>query len=98
MQLLATLSKPGRITAAATVDRATARRLELGRKRTVGSGRRTATRAATLKVNVKLTKKARKGLKRQKRTLRINVRVRFVPADGTRAVTRTISLLLRPAD
>jgi hypothetical protein len=91
-------NKAGRVTAKATIDRATARRLRVGRRTTTaGTGRRTATAPARLKVNVRLTKKLRSALRRHnRRSVKIRVRVRFVPTDGTATVRRTISIRLRP--
>ena len=98
LALFARTNKAGRLAGKATVDSATARRLKIGRRTTsAGTGRRTATAPARLKLNVKLTRKARAALKRQRsRTLRIKVRVTLAPTDGTSAVARTISILLRP--
>ncbi len=95
LQVLAAFNKAGTATAKATVDRATAKRLKLGRSRTVGTGRKTVSRSGSFKVNVKLTKKARKGLKRQKRTVRIAVVLTFVPTDGRPAVTRKLTVRLK---
>jgi len=93
----ARVNKAGRLTARATVDRATARRLRVGRFTTrIGTGRRTATGAGRFTLKVKLTRRARAGFKRQRRTLRVKVRTTFVPAGGGKAVSRTITLLLRP--
>jgi hypothetical protein len=89
-------NKAGRVTAKATVDRTTARRLRVGRRTTtVGTGRRTASAPARLKVNVRLTRKLRAALKRSTRSVTIKVRVTFVPADGTSTVRRAISIRLR---
>jgi hypothetical protein len=98
LALFARTNKAGRLTARSSVDRATARRLRVGRRTTsTGTGRRTALSAGRFKVNVRLSRRARAALKRQtRRTLRIKVRVTLVPTDGTSAVTRSISLLLRP--
>jgi hypothetical protein len=98
LSLFARTNKAGRLTARATVDARTARRLRVGRRTTTaGTGRRTATAPARVKINVRLTRRLRAALKREKkRTLRIRVRVTFVPADGTRTVRRTLSVLLRP--
>ena len=93
----ATVNQAGRLTATATVDKATAKRLRLGRKRKVASGAKTATKSGRVTVTLKLTKKARKGLKRQQRTLRVKVRVAFRPSGPGRSIARNISLLLRPA-
>jgi hypothetical protein len=96
--LFARTNKAGRLSAKSTVDAATARRLKVGRRTTsTGTARRTATAPSRLKLKVKLTKKSRAALKTQRtRALRVKVRVTLVPADGTAAVTRTISILLRP--
>ena len=98
LALFARTNKAGRLTARSSVDATTARRLRLGGRTTAtGIGRRTASSAGRFKVNVRLTRKARAALKRQtRRTLRVKVRMTLVPADGTSAVRRTISLLLRP--
>lgn len=97
LSLTATVNKAGRLTASATVDRRTARRLRVARKAArVGTGRRTATRAGRVKLSVRLTRKARTALRRHRRALRIKVRVRFVPAGGGKAVVRTVSVRLRP--
>jgi hypothetical protein len=96
LPLFADVSKPGRLTATATVDAATAKRLKLGRRATrIATGRRTATGAARVMVALRLTRKARAALKRQTRTVRVKVRTTFVPADGVPAVTRAITLPLR---
>jgi hypothetical protein len=93
----AEVSKAGRLLTKATVDRATAKRLRIGRRvRKVGSSTRTATSAGTVQMKVRLTRKARAGLKRQRRTLRMTVRTAFTAAEGGSAVTRKLSLLLRP--
>jgi hypothetical protein len=91
-------NKSGRLAAASSVDRTTARRLRVGRRTTsTGRGRRTLSAPGRFKVNVRLTRKARSALKRHRnRTVRIKVVATFVPADGTRAVRRTLSVLLRP--
>jgi hypothetical protein len=96
--LFARTNKAGRLSAKSTVDAATARRLKVGRRTTsTGTTRRTATAPSRLKLKVKLTRKSRAALKKQRSlTLRVKVRVTLVPADGTAAVTRTISILLRP--
>ena len=76
LALFARTNKAGRLTARATVDRATAKRLKVGRRTTsAGTGRRTATAPARVKINVKLTRKVRAALKRadEARTLRIKV-------------------------
>ena len=97
LSVTARVNKAGRLIATATVDRATARRLRVGRRAArIGTGRRTATRAGRIKVNLRLTRRARAGFRRQRRSLRVKVRTRFVPAAGGRAVTRTITLRLRP--
>src|SRR5215217_2988146 len=98
LSFFARTNKAGRLTAKATVDRATASRLRVGRRTTTaGTGSRTATAPARLKVNVKLTRKLRAALKRHlKRAVRIEVRVTFVPADATGVVRRTITIKLRP--
>jgi len=98
LALFAATNKGGAMTARSSVDRATARRLKVGRRTTsTGTGRRTATAGGRYKIKVKLTRKARAALKRQKsRTVRIKVSVTLVPGDGTAAVRRAISLLLRP--
>jgi hypothetical protein len=98
LALFARASKAGRLSAKASVDRTTARRLKVGRRTTsTGTGRRTATSAGRFKINVRLTRRARAALKREKRrTLRMKVRVTLVPTDGTSSVARAISLLLRP--
>ena len=93
----ATVNGPGTLRVVASVDKATAKRLKVGRKKTtVGRATKTVTQAGRVTVKVKLTKKARKGLKRQHRTLRIALRVTFTPASGAAATTKTLSLLLRP--
>ena len=96
--LFARTNKAGRLSAKSTVDAATAKRLKVGRRTTsTGTARRTATAPSRLKLKVKLTRKSRAALKTQRtRTLRVKIRVTLVPADGTAAVTRTISILLRP--
>jgi hypothetical protein len=98
LSLFARTNKAGRLSARATVDRATARRLKVGRRTTtVGTGRRTATAPARLKVNVKLTRKLRAALKRnRKRSLKIKVAVTFTPVDGTAPDRDTIAIRLRP--
>ena len=96
LAIIAEVTGPGRLRARATVDRATARRLKVGRRTTtVGTGSRTVSRAGRATLRIKLTKKARKGLRRQRRTLRIRVRTTFTPSGGA-PVTRTLSVLLRP--
>jgi hypothetical protein len=93
----ATVNGAGRLRVVATVDKATAKRLKVGRKKTtVGRATTTVTKAGRVTVKVKLTKKARTGLKRQRRTLRIALRVTFTPASGAAPTTKKLSLLLRP--
>jgi hypothetical protein len=93
----ATVNGAGRLRVVATVDKATAKRLKVGRKKTtVGRATQTVTKAGRVTVKVKLTKRARQGLKRQRRTLRIALRVTFTPARGAAATTKKLSLLLRP--
>jgi hypothetical protein len=65
------------------------------RTTTVGTGSRTVGKAGRATLRIKLTKKARKGLRRQRRTLRIRVRTTFTPSGGA-PVTRRLSVLLRP--
>jgi hypothetical protein len=91
-------NKAGRAAATATTDRATSRRIGVGRRSTrVGRGTRTASANRRTTLNIRLTRKARTALRRQKRrTLRITARVTFAPADGTAAVTRRLSVFLRP--
>ncbi len=98
LAVFARSNKSGRLAAASSVDRKTARRLRLGRRTTsTGTGRRTLAAPGRFRVNVRLTRKARAALKRhRRRTVRIKVVVRFAPADGTRTVRRTLSVLLRP--
>src|SRR3954447_24338252 len=63
----ATVNGAGRLRVVATVDKATAKRLKVGRRKTtVGSATKTVSNAGRVTVKVKLTKKARKGLKRQR--------------------------------
>ena len=96
--LFARTNKAGRLSAKSTVDATTAKRLNVGRRTTsTGTARRTATAPSRLKLKVRLTRKSRAALRKERsRTLRVKVRVTLVPADGTAAVTRTISILLRP--
>ena len=98
LSLFARTNKAGGLNARATVDRATARRLRVGRRTTTaGTGRRTATAPARLRISVKLTRKLRAALKRnRRRSTKIRVQVTFTPVDGTRAVVRTISIVLKP--
>jgi hypothetical protein len=97
LALFARTNKAGRLAARATVDRATARRLRVGRRTTAaGTGSRTATAPARVRINVKLTRKVRAALRKVRgRPVTMRVRVAFAPADGTQAVRRTISLRLR---
>ncbi len=96
LPIVVEVNGPGRLRARATVDKPTAKRLKVGRRRTtVGTGALTVARAGRATVRIKLTKKARKGLKRQRRTLRIRVRATFTPSGGA-PVTRTLSVFLRP--
>ena len=98
LSLFAQANKAGRHSARATVDRTTARRLKVGRRTTTaGSGSRTASSPARLKVDVKLTRKLRAALQRnRKRSLKLKVAVTFTPADGTAAVRQTLTITLRP--
>jgi hypothetical protein len=98
LALFAQANKAGRHAAKATVDTRTAKRLKVGRRTTTaGSGRRTATAPARMRINVKLSRKVRAALKRnRKRAVKVRVTVTFTPADGTRAVRRTITITLRP--
>jgi hypothetical protein len=96
LSIVAEVSGPGRLRARATVDKATARRLKVGRRTTtVGTGAKTVTRAGRTTLRIKLTKKAREGLRRQRRTLRIRVRTTFTPSGGE-PLTRALSVFLRP--
>jgi hypothetical protein len=80
------------------VDATTAKRLKVGRRTTsAGSGRRTATAPARLKVTVKLTRKLRAAIKRnRKRALKLSLAVTLTPVDGTAADRDTIRITLRP--
>jgi hypothetical protein len=97
LPLFARTNKAGLLSARATVDRATARRLRVGRRKTTaGTGRRTATAPARLRINVRLSRKVRTALRRQRRrSVLVRVQVSFVPADGTRAVQRAIRIRLK---
>ena len=95
LQVLATFNKPGAATATASVDRRTAKRLKLGRTRTLGTGSKTISKAGTFKVNVKLSKKVRRVLRRYKRSVKLTVRLQFVPADGRPAVARRLTVTLK---
>ena len=88
LALFARTNKAGRLSARATVDSATAKLLRVGRRTTTaGTGSRTASAPARLKINVKLTHKLRAAIKRNRdRALKVKVGVAFTPADGTRAV------------
>jgi hypothetical protein len=98
LSLFAQANKAGRHSARATVDTTTAKRLKVGRRTTkAGTGRRTAGAPARLKVNVKLTRKLRAALKRnRKRSVKVKIAVTFTPADGTAAVRETLTVRLRP--
>jgi hypothetical protein len=98
LSLFARSNKAGRLSAKATVDKATAKRLKVGRRTTTaGTGRRTATAPSRLKVTVKLTPKLRAAIKRnRKRALKLKVAVTLVPVDGTAADRDTITLTLKP--
>ena len=98
LSLFAQANKAGRHSVRATVDAATAKRLKVGRRTTTaGTGSRTASAPARLKVNVKLTRKLRAALKRnRKRSLKVKVAVTFTPADGTAAVRQTLRVRLKP--
>jgi hypothetical protein len=98
LTIRAKVNEAGTLRARVTVDRKTAKRLKVGRKRTntIGSKRVTASRAGTFKIRVKLSKKARKGLRRQRRTLRMTVRTSFAPLDGGKTATDRLPLTLRP--
>ena len=98
LSLFAQTNKAGRHSARATVDARTAKRLKVGRRTTTaGTGRRTATAPARLKINVKLSRKMRAALKRnRRRAVKLKVAVTFAPADGTPVVRRTITIKLKP--
>ena len=98
LSLFARTNKAGRLSAKATVDTATAKRLQVGRRTTTaGTGRRTATAPSRLKVTVKLTRKLRAAIKRhRKRALKLKLAVTLVPVDGTAADRDTITLTLKP--
>jgi hypothetical protein len=98
LSLYGQANKAGSHSARATVDATTAKRLKVGRRTTTaGTGRRTATAPARLKINVKLTRKLRAALKRhRKRSVKVKVAVTFTPADGTAALRETITVKLRP--
>ena len=98
LSLFARTNKAGRLSAKATVDAATAKRLKVGRRTTtVGTGRRTATAPSRLKVTVKLTRKLRAAIKRhRKRALKLKLAVALAPVDGTAADRDTITLTLKP--
>jgi hypothetical protein len=98
LSLFVQANKAGRHSVRATVDAATAKRLNVGRRTTkVGSGSRTASAPARLKVNVKLTRKLRAALKRnRKRSVKLTIAVAFTPADGTAAVRETLRVRLKP--
>lgn len=95
LPVFATVNKPGALRATATVDRRTAKRLKLGRTRVLAKGTKRIPRPGTFKVNLKLSKKARRGLKRQKRTVKVIVTIRFSPGDGRPSVARRITVRLK---
>ena len=98
LSLFGQANKAGSHSARATVDATTAKRLKVGRRTTTaGTGRRTASAPAKLKINVKLTRKLRAALKRnRKRSVKVKVAVTFRPADGTAAVLETLTVKLKP--
>lgn len=98
LSLFARTNKAGRLSARGTVDGTTAKRLEVGRRTTTaGTGSRTATAPSRLKITVKLTRTLRAAIKRNpERALKIRVAVTFTPVDGTGAVTRRITITLKP--
>ncbi len=95
LEFLLNTNKTGRLSARATVDRKTAKRLKMGRKRTLGTAAKTVTVTGPVKVAVQLSRKLRKALKRQRKSLKVAVRVTYVPSDGTPAVTRTLTVRLK---
>ena len=95
LPLFATVNKAGAATATATVDRKTAKRLKLGRSRTLGTGRKTMSRAGIYKVNLKLSRKVRRALRRSTRSVKLTIRLQFVPADGRAAVARRLTVTLK---
>ena len=97
LSFFARTNKDGRLTAKATVDRATSVRLKVGRRTTsAGTARRTFRSPARLKINVKLTRKVRAALKRHRgKAVTVRVAVSFTPNDGTGTVRRTFTLRLR---
>ncbi len=76
-------------TAKLTVDRRTARKLRLGRTRTVATARIRLTAAGTKRVTVRLTRKARRALERRRvRTLRGRLTVAVTDTGGRAANAR----------
>lgn len=95
--ITARVSGPGRLVAKATVDKATAKRLKVGRKTTrVGAGARRVGKAGKKVLKVRITRKARAAFKRRPRKLRMLITATFTPAGGGQAVTKRLSLLLKP--
>jgi hypothetical protein len=96
LRFTATVSGAGRVSAKATVDKKTAKRLHLGRKAvTIGKGSAAAAGSGPVTVKLKLTGKAKKRLKKQHKAVKVAVKVTFTPASGA-PTTRTVTLTLKP--
>jgi hypothetical protein len=96
LPVTATVSGAGTVKAIASVDRATAKRLGLGRKPVkLGGGSAAASGAGKVTVNVKLGAKAKQRLKKSRKTVKVSVKLTFAPAGGASA-TKTVALKLKP--
>jgi hypothetical protein len=79
------------VTAELRVNKATARKLRLGRSRILARGKRTLTAAGTAKVTLKVVKKARKRFKRLRRA-KVTLTTKTKMAGGTTRTSRKLKL------
>jgi len=85
-------SEPCSVTVAATVDKATAKRLKLGKSRQLARGTTSLPQSITKAVKLKLGAKVKKALRKQ-RTLKLRVTITAVDAAGNRKEsTRTVTV------
>jgi len=85
-----------KVTAVATVDKKVARRLKLGKKAVkIATGKATITKAGRIPFSVKLSKKAKKALKRKgvkKFTMKVVFTVTDSKGQQLKTITRKVTL------
>jgi Family of unknown function (DUF6055) len=82
--ITAHVDRAGRLTAKASVNAATARKLGLGRRAvTIGTGTASAGGAGKVVVKIRLTAKAKAHLKRRHGAVKVALKLTFAPASGS---------------